>query len=710
MNNIIKNFLSRLRNYITHRHDVGSSNAVIRYLSLLARATRSGAQLFRRIATWSLIVVILIVLIPFAIGNFVLSTPRDHSYRNLHPYLAICQEGLKTGWKALAEPQINGKSIDNDENALRKDDRWAERLRCALQRHVIPSASVEKNAIDYHLAFLEFQENGWPYLLGSQEKDKDTLTYKDLWKVAPEESGVLPPMTQLEVLYKHLSKGSHYVIVFVHGWRHNADIGDENIADLRHYAAHSVRHLKQRCETEGLYCDTKVTAVYVGWRGARVNEAGMKRWFGDGIGGFVGRLATATTLFDRKPVSEQIAPGVVSALRGIERTLSERNDVPRPETRMIVIGHSLGGNILATGLQDDVIKLVRRHKPGNHIPGLFGPGSLVVLVNPAAEATKWTAIQREVWSRIAYYEDVATPVEDVISGHNFVPLEQKPVLISLTSAASFPAGGLREPDCRWLAADVDDGNQSSRKSIRAALENNQGIFSGTDYDFATHVLFPIFKFDFRPLALWLDRKKDGYRYENAKRHPCDNHLRSTTLGYMKSLPLSVLSRVLREFPFQNTDQELTRTIGHLDPPRPVEDVLINRKRVSALPFGTTHEIYGHERRAVSGIKKYAELADTELSCPQSRHWLSRARKKEEPHGTNWDSNYLAPVSAGTTVAGPPAAHFIHGFLHGGQEPPTRANDAFWNLRAFDNVVSGHQVFRRSSIICVMSQLVMDDPA
>ncbi len=50
------------------------------------------------------------------------------------------------------------------------------------------------------------------------------------------------------------------------------------------------------------------------------------------------------TLFDRKPVSERIAPSVVSALREIDRQMrAAENDAQDwlERSRMIVLGHSL---------------------------------------------------------------------------------------------------------------------------------------------------------------------------------------------------------------------------------------------------------------------------------------------------------------------------------------------------------------------------------
>ena len=41
-------------------------------------------------------------------------------------------------------------------------------------------------------------------------------------------------------------------------------------------------------------------------------------------------------------------------------------------------------------------------------------------------------------------------------------------------------------------------------------------------------------------------------------------------------------------------------------------------------------------------------------------------------------------------------------------PITRANDPFWNMRAFDNELSRHDGYRLTSFICAVSQLVLDD--
>jgi hypothetical protein len=132
-------------------------------------------------ATLFIFGVLLFFIIPFLIGIFVLSTSKDIAYRNFHVALPLCQQGLATGWTILAE--IDPKKADhsdtsaddwadssNDELfAVAKESIWAKRLRCSLQRHIIPvigePSPAAKKPIEYYLGFLEYQENGDPYSL-----------------------------------------------------------------------------------------------------------------------------------------------------------------------------------------------------------------------------------------------------------------------------------------------------------------------------------------------------------------------------------------------------------------------------------------------------------------------------------------------------------------------------------------------------------------
>ncbi len=594
----------------------------------------------------------------------------------------------------------------------------------------------------------------------------------------------------------------NYVVVFVHGWRNNADIGNGNVADLRVYAAHAARFVADRCGWgDQRFCNMKVTAVFVGWRGARTDENRIKRFFhpvtawfcgenprpGAGsnrtsdpptleaakkqnkgktcllkdVVGDIGSIVAMITLFDRKPVSEAIAPSAISALQAIAdqihlqnafrqedlapcdidpagnsaSCLGDPSDSSRAQARMIVFGHSLGGNLLATGLEDEMVKLVDRHAPADFMPPPLG--NLVVLLNPASEAAKWTKVQEAVWRRIEMSGGDMARASDYKAGHEFFRDEQRPIVVSATAARDWPPGGVWASDCPDLVrlarkvtkpppnanlADLDADRDLLDEFDQAAERRAQYI----DYDWATYDLFPAFRFDFRPAASSLERfaqrrpvvtsPAEGTSPNGASvgyPHLRDFCAMAGPFGFWGWLAHFAAAAV-SVFPFMNTDVDQTRTIGQLDPPRPAEAITSSRG-FSGRPFGTTHELVGWNPasapavRAGSNVKEetldYSEVVGDKAQCPRATHWLSLARTARKAvnngYATWWDARDLPRGSR-------PALRFEHGFYPAHLPPITRANDPFWNLRALDNALAEHDGYMLSSFICAMQQLVLDD--
>ena len=232
--------------------------------------------------------------------------------------------------------------------------------------------------------------------------------------------------------------------------------------------------------------------------------------------------------------------------------------------------------------------------------------------------------------------------------------------------------------------------------------------SGVDYDWATHDLFPTFKFDFRPFAAYLEHIAAHIEGRQPEGESCATFPAPSVYAGLKSLPVRTLSLIMATFPFQNSSVEESHTIGNLDPPRPAAGVLADALP-SAAPFGTTHELLGLHKPGSEKHNSYATLADAAIDCPMSRDWLTRAReRRKDQYGMFWDSEDLAPPAASATGQGAPTARFLHGLQLSGIAPITRANDPFWNLRAFDNALSRHDGYRLTSFICAMDQLVLDE--
>ncbi len=728
-----------------------------------------------------------VVLAIACVGYFSFNTPSDVPYRAIDPLSPVCDRHASSGWSILAES-------GNDEMRAIEEDPvggWENKLQCALQRHEIPyrlasagpareDAPPQRDPLRYTLSFVEFNEAGGSFDLikaSGQPYSAAELNRKVVLK--PDSSsrpGARPrfteqePITQLRALTQHLNavkdgRETHrngngkvnYVIVFIHGWRHNASVGDGNVSDLRVYAAHAARFLRERCDQgEKDQCDREVTAVYIGWRGARVDEPAIRRpfeqlgnwldakfvcggetaekpctpyWSGflPDWGAGIANVAAALTLFDRKPVSEDLAPRVRMALRSIEASLGNPGDTTRPESdkhnRLIVFGHSLGGNMLATALKDDLLKRVGRHQGGQY----FDPpiGNLTVLINPAAEASKWTDIQRPIFEKMVFRKIDGTDKEIDDSMGYFAP-HQRPAVVSVTAAFAWPSGGVRAEDCAFSAAEEAEAARAGKgekwELSKTIKEANGKRADGVEYDWATHDLFPLFRFDFRPAADLLEGLAERRANNNSLAEYCGGKSRVDSAdGPLSARVLHQLAETLRQFPFQNTDIEQTRTIGHVDPPRSPVGTLYD-DILSARPYGTTHEIRSSGQRenrlpeSEEAIVEYDQIPHAAAAeCPISHDWLTRARRaKRNPPGAQWDSDMLAgPIAPDTAAPRPSGKHLrariTHGYMLSGINPITRANDPFWNIRASDDVLAQHDGYLVSAFICAMNQLVMDEP-
>lgn len=690
-------------------------NIIFSSIKIIYRATLSIAMF-----------ILALILIMFITGLFFLYTERNVAYRYVEP--TNCQSSEPIFNSVLYDEKNTEDNNNNEHKAIKsaftsksgaKGHNESEAveifLRRSIQRHIIPSKNKNwpngkpKRDIVYDLAFLELAENGQPAEIRSN--DKGPVGFN-----------------QLEAILTHLKDcgdTQHYVIAYIHGWRHDARIGDRDIKWLRTYAAHADSFLDFRCKSKvKRFCKAKVTAIYIGWRGARIKE---KR--GDRITEkyWPGNFMAILTLFDRKPVSERIGPTAVSALKHIRNILKvhdqKRGAKENERSRMLTIGHSLGGNALAVSLREEMVELVRS-LPANEIAktpkgDLRAPfGDLIVLLNPASEASNWTAIQRAVRQKRREVAEERNELKKkgehckkcadyIFSKH------QKPIYISFTSADSWPAGGFRNLDLPekdhnllWKGADTK---------------------LNPSYDWATHDLFPLFKFDGQPMAATLEKEAKQVRCKSnypkvflTRNDRNDEKLRREFYCQLeesenknliiKEWLLKKSANLLRTLPFQNADPEETHTIGHLDPLRSPRE----RRSKGIKPttrYGTTHEFIVNE--SLGKDTRYSDAADPALSlCAVVDGWLFKARKQQqEKQWIHWDSGYIKGqefVFAQRNEMGKTVRMQFRYSLTRGDSPITGPNDPFWNIRAHDTAIEGHNGVANFPLICAMHQLVMDD--
>jgi hypothetical protein len=152
-----------------------------------------------------------------------------------------------------------------------------------------------------------------------------------------------------------------YVVVYTHGWHHNASATDSNVRRFRD----SLRDIKQRNP------QYQVVGIYVGWRGETLDLPWLR----------------LLTFWDRKAVSETIGRSqLLNFLLQLETAV--KADAGEGN-KLLTIGHSLGATVIFNALQGVLLERLT-HADGTQPAGF---GDLVVLVNPAFEASRFSAIR-----------------------------------------------------------------------------------------------------------------------------------------------------------------------------------------------------------------------------------------------------------------------------------------------------------------------------
>jgi len=195
---------------------------------------------------------------------------------------------------------------------------------------------------------------------------------------------------QLEGIKSHLRQLNQankkvLAVVYVHGWHHNADPDDGNVANFRGLLARYVNELRVAGIT-----DTEVLGIYVGWRGES----------------FRFPLINIPTISGRAETADRIARA-----GQFKNDLLELSDLVRQgngNNRLVLEGHSLGGRLISESFLPDL-------QSGTKAP-LKGQ-VLILTVNPAIGADRFSAVFKKnpvaearfpLWLNITSKDDWAT--------------------------------------------------------------------------------------------------------------------------------------------------------------------------------------------------------------------------------------------------------------------------------------------------------------
>ncbi|MDP8986262.1 MAG: hypothetical protein M3N97_14740 [Pseudomonadota bacterium] len=265
-------------------------------------------------------------------------------------------------------------------------------------------ASIENHQIiedygTYLIGFAEFDDQGWAY-----DQDQHLRVIKD--------------RIDAEVNADTNKDKDFLVLVFVHGWHHNAHDNDCNVQEFRQMVQIAANGLETGIDNGFLKTHRRVIGIYVGWRGESVNAA-LLRYF---------------TVVDRRDAAERVAKGSVrqlfADLRQAQRSAQQKlvDGKPNPaKMRTVVMGHSFGGLIAFSAVSQATLNDLTESQDQSprycdpsdpRIPG--GRKSVwpdaTILINPAFEATRYQPFDRLMKAR----ETLPACIPPVHSTHRLV--------------------------------------------------------------------------------------------------------------------------------------------------------------------------------------------------------------------------------------------------------------------------------------------------
>jgi pimeloyl-ACP methyl ester carboxylesterase len=205
----------------------------------------------------------------------------------------------------------------------------------------------------YELAIVEFDDQGRCYDRGQMDAVAQRLE-----ALAPYD----PPQAGEDVI----------LVVFVHGWQHNARSDDDNLSAFRVLLNETVDY--ERSATAPGAKPRPVLGVFVGWRG--LSDYGL----GDAV--------ADATFWGRQAAGQRVAVGSVRELFGRLRHYRNRQQKRGGNPLLVIVGHSFGGMIVFSALAQSLIQAASA--PVGRVTPEFA--DLVLLVNPAIEGARYIPI------------------------------------------------------------------------------------------------------------------------------------------------------------------------------------------------------------------------------------------------------------------------------------------------------------------------------
>src|SRR5258708_681282 len=133
------------------------------------------------------------------------------------------------------------------------------------------------------------------------------------------------------------------IVVFVHGWKHDARSDDENLRDFQGVLLQTVgQEAKENAENGELGGLRPVLGIFIGWRGMSLHDHF--------------HLSENLTFWNRQRAGRRVSVGSVRELFGrLRRYRNGRKDAGGAPL-LVIVGHSFGGMIVYSDLAQSLIE------------------------------------------------------------------------------------------------------------------------------------------------------------------------------------------------------------------------------------------------------------------------------------------------------------------------------------------------------------------
>jgi hypothetical protein len=271
---------------------------------------------------------------------------------------------------------------------------------------------------EYDIAFAEFSERGNPF---------NTRWISNI----------------LKKIEQHEKETGVVIVVFVHGWKHNASEEDNNLIDFKKALSTIATSPNSPLN------DRRLVGLYVGWRGLSIDFPWIENM----------------TYWDRKAAAEEVGKGGVTKLLLALEKVDEKKD----SNVLVTIGHSFGGAIVVSAVTDILIERTMTKKEAAK-----SIGDTIIVLNPAIEANQ------------------TLPLIETAIKTNY-PKDQSPLFISISSDAdsathyAFPLGQSANLLLSWKQTDLKRDFYHDRLDDTGSVLKEEHLDTTTVGNFAPYL-------------------------------------------------------------------------------------------------------------------------------------------------------------------------------------------------------------------------------